>query len=122
MTLAAILKQDVDFTALPEETPASIRRLLRRCLEKDPRKRLHSIADAALDLNDAAAEPVGPIVAARGWRTPLMWGAAGALAASLIFGAILLSRPAHTESGAVVRSQIVFAGLPLRLGARTPSP
>ena len=40
----------------------------------------------------------------------------GALAASLIFGAILLSRPANTERGAVVRSQIVFAGLPLRLG------
>ena len=116
MTLAAILKQDVDFTALPDETPASIRRLLRRCLEKDPRKRLHSIADAALDLNDAAAEPVGPIVAARGWRMPLMWGVAGALAASLILGAILLSRPAQTDSGTVVRSQIVFAGLPLRLG------
>ena len=100
MTLAAILKQDVDFTALPDEIPTSIRRLLRRCLEKDPRKRLHSIADAALDLNDAAAEPAGPIVAARGWRTPLLWGAA-ARSLPHSFSAPSSVSPCATESRAV---------------------
>ena len=115
MTLAAILKQDPDFTGLPADTPASIRRLLRRCLEKDPRRRLHSIADATLDLADAATEPPGPIVAARGWRPALIGAAAGALAAALVFSVILLSRRTGPESGEVIRSQIVFAGLPLHL-------
>ena len=117
MTLAAILKQDPDFTGLPADTPASIRRLLRRCLEKDVRKRLHSIADATLDLADAATEPPGPIVTARGWRPALIGAAAGALAAALVFSVILLSRRAGPESGAVIRSQIVFAGLPLHLSS-----
>ena len=92
MTLAAILKQEVDFTALPADTPGSIRRLLRRCLEKDPRKRLHSIADAALELDDAAPEPGGIAVASRSWRGPLIWAMTGAFVASLLFAAVLLSR------------------------------
>ena len=33
--IAAVLKDEPDWTALPPDTPASIRRLLRRCLEKD---------------------------------------------------------------------------------------
>src|SRR5262249_56342947 len=36
-TLAAVLKTDPDWSALPRETPAAIRRLLRRCLQRDPR-------------------------------------------------------------------------------------
>ena len=57
-TLAAVLKTDPDWAALPSNTPASVRRLLRRCLERDPKKRLHDIADARLDLDDAP--PAGP--------------------------------------------------------------
>ena len=45
--LAGVLKTDVDFGALPAETPPAVRRLLRRCLERDPRSRLHDVADAA---------------------------------------------------------------------------
>jgi eukaryotic-like serine/threonine-protein kinase len=52
-TLAAIVRADPDWTALPPDTPSSIRRLLRRCLEKDRRERLHDIGDARLDLKDA---------------------------------------------------------------------
>jgi serine/threonine-protein kinase len=115
MTLAAILKEDVNFTALPADTPPSIRRLMRRCLEKDPRKRLHSMADATLELDDAALDPAGPLAPARGWGSALIWGSAGALAAALVFGAILLARRNGPVDGAIVRSQIVFAGLPLRL-------
>ena len=61
-TLASILKSDPDWGALPADTPHSIRRVLRRCLEKDPRRRTHDIADARLDLDDhdspAAATPL----------------------------------------------------------------
>src|SRR5579864_583483 len=52
-TLAAILDQEPDWALLPEALPASIRRLLQRCLEKDPKRRLHDIADARIELDDA---------------------------------------------------------------------
>ena len=52
-TLAAVLKADPEWTALPSETPAAIRRLLRRCLVKDPRQRLGDIRDARLEIEDA---------------------------------------------------------------------
>ncbi len=48
--LAAVLRADPDWEALPPETPTSIRRLLRRCLEKDPERRLHDIADARIEI------------------------------------------------------------------------
>ena len=51
-TLANILRSDPDWGALPADTPHSIRRVLRRCLEKDPRRRTHDIADARLDLDE----------------------------------------------------------------------
>ena len=51
-TLANILKSEPDWSALPADTPPSIRRVLRRCLEKDPRRRTHDIADARLDLDE----------------------------------------------------------------------
>jgi serine/threonine protein kinase/Tol biopolymer transport system component len=53
--LAAVLMKDVDWAALPEQTPASVRKILRRCLQRDARLRLHDIADARLDLEDLSA-------------------------------------------------------------------
>jgi serine/threonine-protein kinase len=50
--LASVLKDSVALDALPADTPTPIRRLLRRCLEKDPRKRLSAIGDARLELDD----------------------------------------------------------------------
>ncbi|MEO7793468.1 MAG: protein kinase [Thermoanaerobaculia bacterium] len=49
-TLAAVIRAEIDFSRLPAETPAAIRQLLRRCLERNPRNRLHDIADARLVL------------------------------------------------------------------------
>jgi Tol biopolymer transport system component len=65
--VAAILKLEPDWTALPPETPASIRRLLARCLRKEPRDRLRDIGDARLEIGDAgkeerAARPAGAAV------------------------------------------------------------
>ena len=56
--LAAVLKDQPDWTALPANTPSTIRRLLRRCLEKDRTRRLDSAADARLEINDALTAPV----------------------------------------------------------------
>jgi len=51
ITLAAVLKDDVDWTALPADLPASVVWVLRRCLEKDPKRRLSAIGDARLELD-----------------------------------------------------------------------
>ena len=52
-TLAAIVERDPDWSALPATTPASVRRLLQRCLKKDATQRLHDIGVARVELNDA---------------------------------------------------------------------
>jgi eukaryotic-like serine/threonine-protein kinase len=56
-TLATVLKREPDWTALPAGTPTAIRRLLRRCLEKESGRRLRDIADARIEIEDASAPP-----------------------------------------------------------------
>jgi eukaryotic-like serine/threonine-protein kinase len=56
-TLAAVLNAAPDFGALPATIPAAVRRLLRRCLAKDPDERLHDVADARLELDDPDQPP-----------------------------------------------------------------
>ena len=57
--LASVLKDTPNLAALPADTPAPIRKLLRRCLEKDRRKRLADASDARLEIEDALAETSG---------------------------------------------------------------
>jgi Tol biopolymer transport system component len=54
-TLAGVLKNEIDFGRLPADTPPAVRRLLRSCLERNPRNRLHDIADARIVLEEVAA-------------------------------------------------------------------
>jgi serine/threonine-protein kinase len=56
-TLAGILRAEPQWQKLPEDTPNNIRVLLRRCLEKDPRRRLHDIADAAIEIRETLDLP-----------------------------------------------------------------
>ena len=86
ITLANVLKDDVSWQALPADLPAPVRRLLRRCLEKDPRRRLNSIGDARLELDEAGSPADGdgvlaptPVAAAviPAWRRALPWAVAG---------------------------------------------
>ncbi len=56
-TMAAILERQPAWDRLPPATPSMVRRLLRRCLEKDSKHRLHDIADARLEIDDAMAAP-----------------------------------------------------------------
>jgi hypothetical protein len=53
--LTHVVERDPDFDQLPPRTPEPLRRLLRRCLQKDPRKRLGYIGDALLDFDEAQA-------------------------------------------------------------------
>ncbi len=91
--LAAVLRADPDWTRLPADTPASIRRLLRRCLEKDPKKRLSAMADARLELGErddvvVAAAPPSPK-----WRIAVAVVVGIALGAGLLPLALPLLRP-----------------------------
>jgi Tol biopolymer transport system component len=52
--IAATLEREPDWSALPPKTPLSLRRVVRRCLEKDPVGRLRDIADARNDLDEDA--------------------------------------------------------------------
>jgi hypothetical protein len=52
-TLASVIKFDPDWSKLPATTPAPIRRLLKRCLAKDPGMRLRDCGSALLDIRDA---------------------------------------------------------------------
>jgi eukaryotic-like serine/threonine-protein kinase len=54
-TLAGVLKDEIDLGVLPAATPAAIRRLLRRCLERNPKNRLHDIADARIVIDEVLA-------------------------------------------------------------------
>ena len=91
-TLAAVLKEEVNWNKLPADTPRFVRRLLRRCLEKDPKRRLRDIGEARLMLEEPETEetappptasPAAPLPARRAW---LPWAIAGllALAASVV--------------------------------------
>jgi len=51
-SIGAILHSEPDWDLIPPETPEAVRRLLRRCLAKDARNRLHNIADARIELDD----------------------------------------------------------------------
>jgi hypothetical protein len=54
--LAAVLRAEPDWTSLPANTPGPVRRLLKRCVQKDPKRRLQHIGDARLELD----EPLTP--------------------------------------------------------------
>jgi hypothetical protein len=56
-TLAAVLKGEPDWQALPASTPRKIRDLVQRCLQKDPRERLHDMADARIELQEQMKLP-----------------------------------------------------------------
>ncbi len=57
-TLASVLKTDPDWSLLPDGTSEPVRRMLRRCLAKDRKQRLHHIADARIEMD--SSDPVDP--------------------------------------------------------------
>jgi len=101
VTLANVIKETPTFDALPPDVPAPIRRLLRRCLEKDPKRRLGAISDARLELeeasspSDAAPAPAASSGVAR-WERAI-WASVAAVA---IVAAVLLAWRASTERDA----------------------
>src|SRR5262249_25425767 len=104
--LASVLKDEPDWMALPATTPTSIRRLLRRCLEKDRKRRLADAADARLDIEDVLSGRVETTLRVRTRRgEAVAWGVAGlALAAA---GLALWQGVRPSATVPVVASQFV---------------
>ncbi len=106
--LAAVLKGEPDWEALPKDTPANVRAVLRRCIQKDRNLRFHDIADARIEMFEA---PVGyPAEAAYATRRPsFVWlagGAAAFLLAGVLIGRFLIKRSVPTNLAPVVTSTI----------------
>ena len=101
-TLAAVLKTDPDWRALPPETTAAIRRLLRRCLERDPKRRLHDIADARIEMDAGTEETVAGPVPASGSRRWVPAAAALLAAAIAGIGAWILASRREPAAGPLV--------------------
>jgi len=95
-TLAAVIMRDPEWTSLPSAVPPGLQRLIRRCLDRDPRERLRDIGEARLLLADPEALRSGPepgeavATPARSSRLPWIVAGAGLLAAS-VFGALWLA-------------------------------
>jgi serine/threonine-protein kinase len=91
--LAAVLAREPDFSALPSPLNPRLIELLKRCLEKQPRKRWQAVGDLRIELETVAAQPTAGVVTstvASGrpfWRRAIPF-AACAIAASLLTGGI----------------------------------
>jgi Tol biopolymer transport system component len=112
--MASIVQREPDWTRLPSATPARIHRLLRRCLEKDPRRRIRDIADARLDLVDAieGRPEIGgsPATAeARRRSRGLAWWAAAATVAALLLAALRWLVPPAPPARVVTRLDVASA-------------
>ena len=138
--IAAILGQEPDWAALPAVTPVRVQWLMRRCLEKDPKRRLHDIADARIELDEALREPheaghaapavlTAPVVARGRARERVAWITAGvcllALIVALAFGwAGVPGRPVGDNrpytASIVLPEGLRFAGPPAGRFALSP--
>ena len=93
-TLAAVLMKDPEWASLPPGTPKYLDTLIRRCLERDPRKRLRDIGEARILLSDPQALSGAPASSAPAAIAPapssrLPWlVAAGAIAATVVFAVL----------------------------------
>jgi len=108
-TLAAVLRADIDLDRLPAESPSALRRLLRRCLERNPRNRLHDIADARIVIDDLlSGRSEAPAMEASATGTGsypgkavvmIVGGALLAVVAAFVLGRRIAPAPAEVRSG-----------------------
>ncbi len=119
-TLAGVLRDEPSLDALPHETPASVRRLLRRCLEREVHERLPDAAAARLELEDALAgrsdledvESVEIVPTAPFWKRALPWALFAATALALA-AALLLGPAETTATQQTMRLEVTLSDNPL---------
>ena len=90
-TLASVLRQDIDWSSLPVSTPAAVRRLIARCLDRDVRQRLRDIGEARIVLDDPESRRSDerPLPQRSLWRRAMSIGATAIVAG--VLGAVTAS-------------------------------
>jgi len=107
--LAKIIEREPDWTALPAKTPRSVRTLLRRCLEKDPRRRLDSAAGARLEIEDVSSSfDLSPPPVADRWRVWAVVAAAALVAAVTAVTIWRVLRPEPVSPASVSRFGVML--------------
>jgi eukaryotic-like serine/threonine-protein kinase len=95
-TIAAILEREPDWSALPKSTSATIRRLLRRCLEKNPMQRLRDIGDARVELEETVEptleKPPGTVSRMSLSRSQVTAGAVALALAAIVGAGVWMAR------------------------------
>ena len=88
-TLATVLKSDPNWKALPVDVPPAIKRLLRRCLEKDPKRRVREAGTAIVEIHEAQTTPSGevamPVTPQPPWQRVMPW-VSGVVVGGIIAG------------------------------------
>jgi Tol biopolymer transport system component len=131
--IARVIQSEPDWSALPAGLPPSVRRVLARCLQKDPERRLRDIGDLRLEIHDAIATPAAvaavsrPATAAHAVAASPVPRLAAAAAAALVLGVVAgasgakwLTAPASGGSApaAAVRLDMALpADMPLAAGS-----
>ncbi len=106
-TLAAVMKGEPDWKALPGDTPAAVERLLRRCLIKDPKSRLRDIGDARIEMEAAFQGVPAPVtMTSTNRRFPVWMGAAAGLLLGAVLAFPLFRYLQAPGTASIVRSQI----------------
>jgi Tol biopolymer transport system component len=111
-TLTAVLEHQPDWDALPPATPPHVRSVLRRCLEKDAKRRARDIGDVRMELEEGSAATGAAAVAVNPRRAGLAWAIATAavVAAATIGGVMWVSRDtARIPGPAVTRTTLTLA-------------
>ena len=110
--LGAVVHKEPEWSELPDHTPVRIRRLLERCLRKDVDRRLQSIGDARVLLQewqenpsdpDAVHDGEGSVAPVSPFRRPATWLLAGAAAAAALVAGLLWPRADPAEVAEPVR-------------------
>jgi serine/threonine-protein kinase len=102
--LAAVVKEEPDWSRLPPDTPLAVQNLLRRCLHKDARRRLQAIGEARIALEEAPAagdSSLSRATPAQGvplWRRSTPWAFAVLMAIVAMFAVTRRERPTPTTA------------------------
>ena len=114
-TIAAILEREPDWSRVPASSPATIHRLLQRCLQKDARRRLRDIGDARMELDDAlsGAGHAGPLVAQKRKRWPYALSSAAVVTSLIAISMVIWNRTVAQQTATVVDLQRItdFVGM-----------
>ena len=112
-TIVAILEREPDWTVVPSATPSGVRRLMQRCLEKDPRRRLRDIGDARQSMEDVATGEAGVGAAASPYPRRLAWLLGGvALTSAAFAGWLLWAAPTEAPARSVQLQRLTdFVGM-----------